>query len=260
MPEVDLLLVGSPMRTKQGVVGFCTVTLIKGEKLTLVDTGHVGRRNVLLAALAERGISPSDIDYSLMTHAHWDHAQNFDLFDGVPTLLHSWERKYAQNPHENDWATPKWTGAMVEFQKNLIEVEDGFEIEPGVRVIHTPGHSPGAISVLVDTDDGVAAVTGDVLHYSTVALTRVNPLVFWSAEDATKSIDRIVENADLIYPGHDRPFRVVGPDKDRIEYVGEVEMEIAGLDPDEPGVTWDRTAREPWAMPGIEAQRARLLG
>ncbi len=256
MPEVDLLLVGSPLRTAQGVVGFCTVTLIKGEKLTLVDTGHVGRRNVLLAALAERGIKPEDIDYSLMTHAHWDHAQNFDLFDNAPTLIHSWERKYAQDPHVNDWATPRWTGAMIEQQSNIVEVEDGHEIEPGVRIIHTPGHSAGSVSVLVDTDDGVAAVTGDVLHYSTVALTRHNPLVFWSGEDATRSIDRIMDNADLIYPGHDRPFRVVNGDQ--IEYVGEEEMEIAGIEPDK--VVWDRSAREPWAMPGIETQRARLLG
>lgn len=253
MPKVDVLLNGHPLRATQGVVGFCTMALIEGEKRTLVDTGHVGRRNVLLAALAERGLTPDDIDYTVMTHAHWDHAQNFDLFRNAPTLIHGWERRYAQDPHVNDWATPAWTGAMIETQPNIVEVEDGHEIEAGVRILHTPGHSPGCVSVLVDTDDGVGAVTGDVLHYSAVALTRVNPLVFWSEKDARRSIDRILEAADTIYPGHDRPFRLVNGDK--VEYLQPMELELAGLDPDDPGLRWDRSAREPWVMPGIEDQQ-----
>lgn len=255
MPKIDVLLNGHPMRAAQGVIGFCTMVLIEGEQRTLVDVGHVGRRNVLLAALAERGLTPGDIDATVMTHAHWDHAQNLDLFDHAPTVLHSWERKYAQDPHVNDWATPRWTGAMIETQSNIQEVEDGHEIEPGVRILHTPGHSPGCISVLVETDEGVGAITGDVLHYSTVALTRINPLVFWSEEKARASIDRILEESDVIYPGHDRPFRVVGGD--RIEYLQPMQMELAGLDPGDPGLTWDRSARQPWVMPGIEAQQIR---
>jgi N-acyl homoserine lactone hydrolase len=257
MPKVDVLLNGHPLRATQGVVGFCTLALIEGTKRTLVDVGHVGRRTVLQAKLAERGLTPADIDAVVMTHAHWDHAQNLDLFDHAPVVLHPWERKYAHDPHVNDWATPKWTGAMIETQSNILEVEEGYELEPGVRVIHTPGHSPGAISVLVDTDDGVAALTGDVLHYSSVALTRRNPLVFWSEEDAAKSIDRIVDTADVIYPGHDRPFRVVGGD--RIEYLQPMELELSGLVPEAEGLSWDRSPRQPWVMPGIEDQRLDRL-
>jgi N-acyl homoserine lactone hydrolase len=253
VPTIDVLVDGHPLRVAQGIVGFCSVLLIEGEKRTLVDVGHVGRRNVLLEALAERELRPEDIDVSVMTHAHWDHAQNFDLFDHAPVLLHNWERRYAHAPHRNDWATPKWTGAMLETQSRLQEVDEGYEIEPGVRVMHTPGHSPGCISLLVDTPDGVAAITGDVLHYSTVALTKVNPLVFWDEDAARKSIERIVDTADVIYPGHDRPFRIVGGDK--IEHLRPMRLEIAGLEPDDPGLTWDRKPREPWVMPGIEEQR-----
>lgn len=257
MPRLDVLVDGHPIRATQGIMGFCSVILIEGDKRTLVDVGHVGRRNVLLAALAERGLSPEDIDLSVMTHAHWDHAQNFDLFDHAPVLIHAHERRYAKAPNKNDWATPQWTGAMIEFQSKIQEVEDGYEIEPGVRLIHTPGHSPGCISVLVETDDGVAAVTGDVLHYSTVALTKVNPLVFWSEDHARRSIERILAQADVIYPGHDRPFRLVGGD--RIEYQSPMRLEIAGVDPDDPGFSWDRSPREPWVMPGIEDQRMEGL-
>ena len=251
MPKVDVLLHGDSLRTDVGTIGFCSVVLIEGAKRILVDTGHVGRRTFLQAALAQRGLTPADIDVTVMTHAHWDHAQNFDLFGHAPMLIHAHELQYARKPHRNDWATPGWTGAMIDFQSRVQEVEEGYEIEPGIRIMHTPGHSPGSMVVMVDTDDGLAAVTGDVLHYATVALSRVNPLVFWSEQQAATSIDRIVETADAIYPGHDRPFRLV---KGEVDYLAPRHMALAGIRPGEPGIEFDTTPRVPWVMPGIEEQ------
>ena len=88
MPKVDILLQGVPIRTDVGVVGFCSVVLIEGEKRTLVDVGHVGRRTALVEALRERGLTPEDIDLTVMSHAHWDHSQNYDLFQHAPMILH----------------------------------------------------------------------------------------------------------------------------------------------------------------------------
>lgn len=256
MPRIEVLLQGSPLRTDVGIVGFCTVLLIEGERRTLVDVGHVGRRTALLAALDQRGLTPEDIDLTVMSHAHWDHSQNYDLFKHAPMLVNGLERKYAHKPHKNDWATPAWSGAMIEFQPDVVEVEEGYEIEPGVSLIHTPGHSPGSMSVMVETELGLAAVSGDVLHYSNVALTRRNPLVFWNEEQATKSIDRIVETADVIYPGHDRPFRIA---KTGIEYLEPTNIKIMGLTPDEPGVEFENNPRPVWIMPGIEEQTPESL-
>ena len=87
MPRVDVLLHGQSLRTDQGSLGFCSTLLIRGEKLTIVDTGHVGRRQPLLAALERQGVKPADVDFALMTHAHWDHAQNYDIFDGATMLI-----------------------------------------------------------------------------------------------------------------------------------------------------------------------------
>tara|TARA_B100000315_G_scaffold191982_1_gene182350 strand:+ start:78 stop:518 length:441 start_codon:yes stop_codon:yes gene_type:complete len=146
---------------------------------------------------------------------------------------------------------------MIESHPNILEVEEGYEIEPGVRIMDTPGHSPGSISVQVETDNGLCVVTGDVLHYSDVALTRKNPLVFWNEEQATRSIDRIVGVADAIYPGHDRPFRVV---KGEIEYLESPKMTILGVSPADPDVTIETGSRPTWVMPGIEEQSIESLG
>ena len=187
--------------------------------------GHVGRRVVLQEALDKRGLSPTDIDVLVMSHAHWDHNQNFDLFEHAPLLMHSWERKYAKRPHRNDWSTPKWTGDMIESHPRIQEVEEGFEIEPGVRVLHTPGHSPGSICILVETDQGKCILTSDVLLFASQALSRKHPVVFWNQEQAIRSLDRVIEEADVIYPGHDQPFRLVNGE---IEYMEQMKLNITG--------------------------------
>jgi glyoxylase-like metal-dependent hydrolase (beta-lactamase superfamily II) len=149
---------------------------------------------------------------------------------------------------------------MIDSHPNVVEVDDGYEIEPGVRVLHTPGHSPGSLTVVADTAEGPAAITGDVLHFASAALTRVNPLVFWNAEQATKSIERILATTGLIYPGHDRPFRVLG---DKTEYLEPFRMSIGGIRPDMEGLAWQdawpASFKMPWVMPGIEQQTLESL-
>jgi glyoxylase-like metal-dependent hydrolase (beta-lactamase superfamily II) len=85
-----------------------------------------------------------------------------------------------------------------------------------------------------------------------VALTRENPLVFWNEAEALASIDRAVELADVVYPGHDQAFRLT---KDReIEYVRPFSLTIVGTTADRPGLRFDPKPRPPWTMPGIEQQ------
>ena len=257
MPKLDVLLHGYRMNTQQGIVGFCSIILIEGRKRTLVDVGHVGRRVVLQEALDKRGLSPEDIDLLVMSHAHWDHNQNFDLFEHAPLLMHSWERKYVRHPHRNDWSTPKWTGAMIERHPRIQEVEEGFEIEPGVRVLHTPGHSAGSICLLVETDQGKCILTSDVLLFANQALSRKHPVVFWNQEQAIRSLDRVIEEADVIYPGHDQPFRLVNGE---IEYVEQMKLNITGVAQDEPGLEFTTVAPSYYVMPGIEEQTPGSLG
>ena len=258
MPSVEVLLHGQSLRTDSGSVGFCSTLLIRGQKLTVVDTGHVGRRQPLLSALEAAGLEPADIDVAVMTHAHWDHAQNYDLFDNATTLIHEWELKYARNPHPNDWATPRWTSAMLDYLDNVEAVEEGYEIEPGVRIMHTPGHSPGSMGVLVETGEGTLAITGDSIHSAAVAVSRVALLVFWNEADARRSIDRVLESAEVIYPGHGRPFRML---KDGTpEFLAPQQLTLMGLDLEEPGVVVDPSPRAPWVMPGIEEQTLERLG
>lgn len=253
MATVDILLPGMAFNTDKGLPAFCSVLLIESDgKRVLVDTAHVGRRVVLQEALQQRGLTEDDIDMVVMTHAHWDHAQNFDIFPNAPMLLHPKERKYALKPHKNDWATPQWTGASLETHPKIEEVVEGDEIAKGVRIIEMPGHSPGSIGVLAETEDGLAGATGDALHFARIALTGRNPLVFWNEQEANDSIKKMVAAADVLYPGHDRPFRLVNGE---IEYTEPFQLQIQGVTPEMEGVTFDTPERQVWIMPGIEEQK-----
>lgn len=254
MAIVETLVAGQRLKATVGSAAFCGLTLITGRQRTLVDVGHVGRRTTLLAALSSRGLGPKDIDAVVLTHAHWDHAQNLDLFEHAPLLIHPLERRYSLRPHPNDWATPAWTSAMIERHPTITDVDEGYLIEPDVAIIHTPGHTPGSISVVVATDEGTVIVAGDAVHFPSVALSGRNPLVFWDAAAADRSVARVVAAADVIHPGHDRPFRLTSTPAG-FEYLVPLDLELWGHDGDEPGLRWRNVERGPWVMPGIEDQR-----
>lgn len=61
-----------------------TITLIRGTKTILVDTGGPWDRDFLLKSLKERGLEPGDINVVVGTHGHSDHIGNLSLF---PTAL-----------------------------------------------------------------------------------------------------------------------------------------------------------------------------
>jgi N-acyl homoserine lactone hydrolase len=125
----------------------------------LVDTGMIDSTPELDA---EWGIHydatkiPRDVACVVNTHLHFDHCGGNRLFPGTPLHVQAVERANAREP---DYTIREW----VEFPgATYVEHEGQVEIAPGVRVVSTPGHTFGHQSVLVDTEDGLVVVGGDV--------------------------------------------------------------------------------------------------
>ncbi|MEV6620821.1 MBL fold metallo-hydrolase, partial [Amycolatopsis sp. NPDC051114] len=157
MPDVDPLLRGQGQSSDQGSIGFCGVYLVHaGARRILFDCGHAGRRRALLRALGDRGPAPRDIDVLVLSHAHWDHVQNADLFTDV--LIHPAEDLA---PH-GDPVTPPWTAAVL-GGVSVHPASDGLELAPGVTVTALPGHTAGSIGLTVTTAAGTALLTGDAV-------------------------------------------------------------------------------------------------
>lgn len=253
MPEVDLLLQGFTLGTDQGSAAFCGVTLVRSTKTILVDVAHTGRRELLLAGLEQRGLRPQDIDLVVLTHAHWDHMLNVDLFTNAEIIISTNERRYASAPNPDDWATPSYTGMILERMR-LREVSEGDEIDAGVRILDTPGHSPGSITLLVEDEAGTIGVTGDALPNARCALAGTPYLIFYDEVVARESAAKIKAHCRTLYPGHDRPFRLEG---DSVTYLMPSSIRITTqMEPavTDVGVTLtSETPRAVWALPRVVA-------
>jgi len=154
----------------------------------LVDTGMIDSTPELddeWGVRFDAGLIPRDVLCVINTHLHFDHCGGNRLFPGVPIHVQRAERAAAKAPdYLEEW---------VEFDGATYVEHDGeAEILPGVRVLPTPGHSPGHQSVLVDTDDGLVVVAGDVGYtwgqfdrsLSGQALMALGPRRVWLAHQA----------------------------------------------------------------------------
>jgi N-acyl homoserine lactone hydrolase len=208
MTTIETVLQGFGVRSDQGTLGFCGVYLLRdnGRNL-LVDVGQMGRRVLLIERLKELGLTPADIHGVVLTHAHWDHCLNVDIFPNARIMLTAREHEYTRNPHAQDWGTPAWTAAVLD-RHPIDELKEGDEIATNARVMEVPGHSPGSLAVLVQTPDGIVGLTGDALPNTASLTAGICYMVFWNEEEARRSVGRIAERCDIVYPGHDRGFRI----------------------------------------------------
>ncbi len=211
-PTVEVLLDGHSVGWDQGSIGFCGVYLVEGHdadgavRRVLFDSGHAGRRRALRRALNRRGLTPSSIDVLVLSHGHWDHLQNADLFAHAPVLAHSAELAYLDAPAAHDHATPPWSKAVL-AALDVRETGEGDRLLSGVGVIDLPGHTPGSIGLTVETADGLAVLTGDAVATEEVLRTGRCSGVFHDTAEADASVRRVARLADVVHPGHGRPFR-----------------------------------------------------
>ena len=172
-----------------------TVTLVQaGGRTILVDTGLDDAR--LLAGLAAAGVDPDGVDTVVLTHTHGDHYRSVHLLPNARVL--------ASGPEVNAWRA---RGASdKELLARLVPTVTG--IAPGLRLLLTPGHTPGSSTVLVAQAGQLVAITGDAVDSRDF---------FERREPSHNAVDPAAEKrnfelfaaiADVIVPGHGRPFRL----------------------------------------------------
>jgi N-acyl homoserine lactone hydrolase len=215
MARVDLVAQGFTIRSDQTRLGLSTVALVRGERTTVVDAGTYGRRTWIMDGLRALGVAPEEVDGLALTHLHWDHMQNLDLFPNATIYLHPAELEYMRG--RGDWATMRYLGPVL-AERQVCPVTEGYEIEPGVCVLDTPGHTGGSMSLVVETAEGTVGIVGDALPNARTFLRRKPYLVFYDERAAEASGEKIASRCQILYCGHDRPFRYVAEEQ-RVEYL-----------------------------------------
>jgi N-acyl homoserine lactone hydrolase len=121
----------------------------------------------LTAQLAEVGYAPADITYLAVSHFHWDHIGNANLFAGATWLVQKPEREimFAEPPSPR--TEPANYAALAKSKTVFIPNADHDVFGDGTVVIKsTPGHSPGhSVLFLRLAKTGPVLLSGDLFHY-----------------------------------------------------------------------------------------------
>lgn len=123
----------------------------------------------LVAQLARAGVKPEEIEIVILTHLHWDHVGDVTKFPNAEFIVSEEELRFALAPPPCLYSAYEalQLGMMPEFLKVIerirtVDMKEK-EIVEGVRVIPLPGHTPGCIGVLVETEKGPYVIAGDAV-------------------------------------------------------------------------------------------------
>lgn len=179
----------------------CYLLADEGGKAAIIDPG--GDPEAIFAVIEREGWTPIAV---INTHGHIDHiAANRAMVErySVPLLIH-WED--APGLRDPDLNLSSLGLGRLDSSPADRELGDGDEIRVGglvLKVLATPGHSPGSVSLLLEGDDGPAVIfTGDTLFAGGVGRT---DFPGGSLEQLVASIrDRLLVFPDetVILPGH----------------------------------------------------------
>lgn len=206
-------------------LGFDNCYVIRGEGTIMVDGGAPNQAKTFTEALERLSLRHEEIRLIVITHGHWDHigsAKDIKELTGAKIAMHWREKDWLENslkplpPGVTTWgriliAAMAMCMPLVHVPAANVDVvlgDEGLSLtEYGIpgRVIHTPGHSMGSVSVLLDTGD---ALVGD-LAMNRFPL-RFSPGLPIFAEDlqSVKESWRLLldEGAETIHPAHGKPF------------------------------------------------------
>lgn len=173
--------------------------LLKEEGI-LIDTGNPQDRNKLKTEISKL-IDLKEIKIVLITHLHYDHSGNVCLFNNAKFYTSKEEINALEE--QGSMLTFDMFGYGVNQSLNEVGLLyiDKFS-HPRIKVFHTPGHSPGEISLLYTSKNGQKYLfSGDVIFnngFGRVDLPHSNPDLMKSSIKLLNSLDY-----DILCPGHD---------------------------------------------------------
>jgi glyoxylase-like metal-dependent hydrolase (beta-lactamase superfamily II) len=199
------------------------VWLVRGDgREIVVDTGFSaavatkrGRQHLRCPTegLQRLGVDAGRVSDVVLTHLHYDHVGNFELFPRATLHLQDLEMRYATGRymgHEcfrGAFEVEDVAGMVRRVYEGRVRFHDGdAELVPGVSLHLIGGHTMGLQVVRVQTRRGAVVLASDASHfYANMEQTRPFPIV-WSVADMVEGYRRLRElaqSSEHIIPGHD---------------------------------------------------------
>jgi glyoxylase-like metal-dependent hydrolase (beta-lactamase superfamily II) len=202
-------------------MGKANAYLIKTEKgYILVDAGMPGELEKIEEFLAENNAALKDIQLIIITHVHYDHVGSLSALKektDAEVLVHEKEKEFLEKGKTDFPAGTVFISKLISKLSNLISesrfkalspditIEDNYDLKQfGIdgEVIHTPGHTSGSISIIINGED---IICGDTLF--NFMPHSVYPPFANDKDELIKSWQKIKKyNCKRFYPGHGSVF------------------------------------------------------
>lgn len=229
--QVDVLIQGYPGKAVcHGGLGWSTVALLRGGgKIILIDVGAFGVRRELKKQLTRCGVAPEDVTDVVLTHAHYDHAVNFVLFENAIVWIGDHELTWATNQPPGFNPLPELYVRELATSERVKRLRPEVEFLPGVTALGAPGHTPGHLIFYLTANALPILFTGDAAKNRAELLSgKVD-----ASEDFTQSEDslRLIWQCwkkvpgTVLVPGHDLSMRLDGSGQPA--YIGERKAAIS---------------------------------
>lgn len=200
-------------------MGMSNAYILCGEKPILIDTGSEKQPERFIRFCTELDLNPTDIELIVISHEHADHFINIDWIKnltGAPILCHTAAKDYLVNGWLPDvkprtpigveaMKDPPGLGAVPCIEPDLV-IESSYDLKPyGIpgEIIHTPGHSAGSLSVILETGE---AIIGDIFLRSHTDSKLVAAFLADDIPALEKSIRLLLEKGEVYYSGHGGPY------------------------------------------------------
>jgi hydroxyacylglutathione hydrolase len=175
----------------------CNTYLLLSEKSVLLDPGHHHLFQDVEDHLARLSLSVRDIDVVIITHAHPDHMESVRRFADTGALI-------AVNQLEMEFVremAPHYAEALGNngFEPHILLQEGDLRLgDMALKVVHTPGHSPGSICLYWPEEK--ALFTGDLIFNQGIGRTDLPGGNGQSLKDSIKKVSAL--DVEILLPGH----------------------------------------------------------
>jgi glyoxylase-like metal-dependent hydrolase (beta-lactamase superfamily II) len=175
-----------------------------------LDAYYKPRARPIADALADTGITVSDVGAVVNCHLHVDHAGQNWVFAGIPTFVQQAEWEIA---HTTDHTILEWIDYPGGQYVQMAGDHDLFE---GIRIVATPGHTPGHQSLVVESVDGRTILAGQALYTAGEWAGDPDAREGRSRAPDVAAYDRSIERLRSLRPdrvlfGHDRAAWTASP-------------------------------------------------
>ncbi|MDR3585004.1 MAG: MBL fold metallo-hydrolase [Desulfosporosinus sp.] len=236
--HVHALRIPFTITTNMGVLDrfVYAFVIIHGSQICLIDTGVASSQQLIFDYIRQIGRKPEEIATIILTHSHPDHigsVRSIKQITGCKVIAHSGEKEWIENvdkqftdrpvPGFNSLVGGSVTIDRIVDEGEFIDLGDDLQL----RVIHTPGHSKGSISLYAETDQvlfvgDVVPIPGDMPIYDDPlisiesikklkAYNKVNVLLSaWDEPKTASSIDKVLQDGvEYIQRLHNTVIEVV---------------------------------------------------